>query len=150
MAPLLSSRLGCVAILGLLALACASGTATAPTVADAGQPPPSESDFVFDPDVVRTYSITMTADREDNLPGFCEELSTLGEVQVEKNHALVCVVGQGMAKQLGIPAQVLGTLADVGVRVRVISQGAIKVNIGLVIDQSDLTKAVRALHARFF
>ena len=85
-----------------------------------------------DVDLVATseISITMTADREDNLPGFCEELSTLGEVQVEKNHALVCVVGQGMAKQLGIPAQVLGTLPAVGVRVRVISQRPVQVHIG--------------------
>jgi aspartokinase len=32
----------------------------------------------------------------------------------------------------------------------VISQGAIKVNIGLVIQQVDLKKAVTALHSHFF
>jgi aspartokinase len=32
----------------------------------------------------------------------------------------------------------------------VISQGAIKVNIGLVIQQSDVQKAVAALHSHFF
>jgi aspartate kinase len=45
---------------------------------------------------------------------------------------------------------VLSTLAEIKVKVRVISQGAIKVNIGLVIDQADLQRAVSALHARFF
>jgi aspartokinase len=45
---------------------------------------------------------------------------------------------------------VLGTLAEAGVHVRVISQGAIKVNIGLVIQQADLKKAVTALHSHFF
>ena len=34
--------------------------------------------------------------------------------------------------------------------VRVISQGAIKVNIGLVVRQADVQKAVAALHAHFF
>jgi aspartate kinase len=106
----------------------------------------------IDVDLVATseVSITMTTDRADNLTGFCEELSTLGDVSVEENHALLCVVGQGMAHFPGVAARVLVTLNDADVRVRVISRGAIKVNIGLVIDQADLKTAVRALHAEFF
>jgi aspartate kinase len=105
-----------------------------------------------DVDLVATseVSITMTVDRADHLPAFCEELGELGDVTVEPGHALICVVGQGIARTHGIAAQVLGTLAENGVHVRVISQGAIKVNIGLVILQEDLQKAVRALHAHFF
>ena len=105
-----------------------------------------------DVDLVATseVSITMTADRPDHLPAFCEELSELGDVSVEPDHALICVVGQGIARTHGIAAQVLGTLAAAGVHVRVISQGAIKVNIGLVIQQVDVQKAVSALHSHFF
>jgi len=105
-----------------------------------------------DVDLVATseVSITMTADRADHLPAFCEQLSELGDVSVESDHALICVVGQGIAQHKGVAAKVLTTLAEMDVRVRVISQGAIKVNIGLVIDQVDLKKAVSALHARFF
>ena len=105
-----------------------------------------------DVDLVATseVSITMTADRADHLPAFCEELGELGDVSVEPDHALICVVGQGIAHTHGIAARVLGTLAEAGVHVRVISQGAIKVNIGLVILQVDLHKAVTALHSHFF
>ena len=105
-----------------------------------------------DVDLVATseVSITMTADRADHLPAFCEELGELGEVSVEPDHALICVVGQGIAPTHGLAAQVLGTLFEAGVHVRVISQGAIKVNIGLVIQQVDLKKAVTALHSHFF
>ena len=105
-----------------------------------------------DVDLVATseVSITMTADRADHLPAFCEELADLGEVSVEPDHALICVVGQGIAHTRGVAAQVLGTLAEAEVHVRVISQGAIKVNIGLVIQQVDLQKAVTALHSHFF
>ena len=105
-----------------------------------------------DVDLVATseVSITMTADRADHLPAFCEELGELGDVSVEPDHALICVVGQGIAHTHGIAAQVLGTLAEAGVHVRVISQGAIKLNIGLVIQQVDLHKAVTALHSHFF
>ncbi|MCB9888183.1 MAG: aspartate kinase [Planctomycetes bacterium] len=105
-----------------------------------------------DVDLVATseVSITMTADRADHLQGFRDALSGLGEVSVESGHAMVCVVGQGIAAEPGVAAQVLGTLAEHRVRVRVISQGAIKVNIALVIDQADLARAVNALHRRFF
>ena len=106
----------------------------------------------IDVDLVATseVSITMTADRADHLPAFCEDLGELGDVTVEPDHALICVVGQGIAHTHGIAAQVLGTLADAGVHVRVISQGAIKVNIGLVIQQVDLHEAVNTLHSHFF
>ena len=105
-----------------------------------------------DVDLVATseVSITMTADRADHLPAFCEELGVLGDVSVEPDHALICVVGQGIAHTRGVAARVLSTLAEAGVHVRVISQGAIKVNIGLVIQQVDLQKAVTALHSHFF
>ena len=105
-----------------------------------------------DLDLVATseVSITMTADREDNLAEYAGMLEELGTVTVEPDHALICVVGQGMAITPGIAAKVLQTLAEADVRVRVISQGAIKVNIGLVIRERDLKQAVRALHSRFF
>ena len=105
-----------------------------------------------DVDLVATseVSITMTADRADHLPSFCDELNQLGDVTVEPGHALICVVGQGIAHTHGIAAQVLSTLAEAGVHVRVISQGAIKVNIGLVINQADVHEAVNRLHSHFF
>lgn len=110
------------------------------------------ADAQVDLDLVATseVSISMTADREDNLDDYAAALEQLGTVTVEPKHAVVCVVGQGIATTPGIAAQVLETLAEAGVRVRVISQGAIKVNIGLVIREQHLRQAVRALHARFF
>jgi len=110
------------------------------------------ADAEVDVDLVATseVSISMTADREDNLADYARSLEDLGTVTVEPEHALVCVVGQGIATTPGIAAQVLQTLAEAGVRVRVISQGAIKVNIGLVIREKHLDQAVRTLHARFF
>lgn len=110
------------------------------------------ADAEVDLDMIATseVSISMTADREDNLADYAAALERLGTVTVEGGHALICVVGQGIATTPGIAAQVLETLAEAGVRVRVISQGAIKVNIGLVIREQHLEQAVRALHHRFF
>lgn len=106
----------------------------------------------IDVDLVATseVSITMSTDRSANLGAFAEHLRELGEVTVEDGMALLSVVGQGIARGHGVAAAVLGTLAEADLRVRVISQGAIKVNVAMVIAEADLRRAVSALHSRFF
>lgn len=110
------------------------------------------ADHEVDVDLVATseVSITMTADRHDQLPGYAESLAGLGEVTIDPGNAIVCVVGRGIATTPGVAARVFGSLAEAGVRVRVISQGAIKVNIGLVVREEELELAVQTLHAEFF
>lgn len=46
--------------------------------------------------------------------------------------------------------QVFSVLHREGINVRMMSQGASKVNISLVVDGTEGTKAVKALHAEFF
>ena len=94
-------------------------------------------------------SITMTTDAPD-LTAFAAELAAHGEVRVEAGQGIVGVVGHGIAESVGVPGQVFSTLAEQQIRVRVISQGAIKVNIALVVADADVPGAVRALHAAFF
>ena len=79
-----------------------------------------------------------------------DDLAEIGEVEVEPHHALVCVVGRGMAAEFGVAAKVLTVLAEAGVPVRVISQGAVKVNIALVVAEEHLERAIQALHGSFF
>ena len=106
----------------------------------------------IDVDVVATseVSISMTAEVEDHLGAFEAELGSIGAVERESGLALVCVVGRGIARTHGVAAKVLTALAEAEVRVRVISQGAIKVNIALVIAEAELPRAVAALHSAFF
>ena len=108
--------------------------------------------YEVDVDLVATseVSITMTTDRGANLERLAAELSAIGQVTIEQRHALVCVVGAGIARSSHVAAQMLTTLADAGLRVRAISQGAIKVNIAVVLAEADADEAVRKLHARFF
>lgn len=105
-----------------------------------------------DVDVVATseVSITMSTDSAHGLEGLREDLSAIGEVTVEPNHALLCVVGRGIAERVDVPGIVFGTLARAGVRVRVISQGAIKVNLAMILAEQELERAIRALHAELF
>ncbi|MDP6928800.1 MAG: aspartate kinase [Planctomycetota bacterium] len=106
----------------------------------------------IDVDIVATseVSITMTTASNENLDAFAADLESIGEVSVEPDHAMLCVVGQGIAHEKGVAARVLTTIAESGVRVRVISQGAVKVNVATVIGEADLECAVKALHEAFF
>jgi diadenosine tetraphosphate (Ap4A) HIT family hydrolase len=45
---------------------------------------------------------------------------------------------------------VFNTVAEAGVNIRMISQGASEINISFVVKESDVPQAVRHLHAHFF
>ncbi|HVZ34290.1 MAG TPA: aspartate kinase [Polyangiaceae bacterium] len=63
--------------------------------------------------------------------------------------ALIAVVGEGMAKTIGIAAKVFAALRDAQVNVRVINQGASELNIIVGVAPEDYERAVRALYAAF-
>jgi aspartate kinase len=63
--------------------------------------------------------------------------------------ALIAIVGEGMARQVGIAAKVFTALRDAQVNVRLINQGASELNIIVGMIPDDYEKAVRALYAAF-
>jgi len=63
--------------------------------------------------------------------------------------ALIAVVGEGMAKSVGIAAKVFIALRDAGVNVRVINQGASELNIIIGVVPEEYEKALRALYSGF-
>lgn len=105
-----------------------------------------------DVDLVSTseVSITMTLPPTEGVEAFRVDLEKIGEVTLARDHAMICVVGHGILLQTGVASTVFSALAEVGVRVRAISQGAVKVNIAMVVAEDDLSRAVLALHDRFF
>ena len=64
--------------------------------------------------------------------------------------SILSVVGDGMAGTPGIAAAVFGALAGAGVNIRAIAQGSSERNISAVIDERQSTRALRAVHARFY
>jgi aspartate kinase len=72
------------------------------------------------------------------------------EMTVEKGQSMICAVGDGIQSVPGMAADVFSSMRDADVNVRMISQGASKNNIAFVVDDSDVERAVRALHERFF
>jgi len=61
----------------------------------------------------------------------------------------IAVVGSGMRGRPGVAARVFSAVAQKGVNVRMIAQGASELNISLVVKREDAVKAVKALHDAF-
>lgn len=83
---------------------------------------------------------------------FAEELNTglLSSIFSESDMAIVAVVGENMRKMPGVSASVFSPLGRNGINVKAISQGSSELNISIVIQQSDLKKALRVLHQSLF
>jgi aspartokinase/homoserine dehydrogenase 1 len=71
-------------------------------------------------------------------------------VEVSRGSSILAVVGDGMAGAHGVAARVFSALANAGVNVRAIAQGASERNISVVIDGRDTARALRAVHAGFY
>jgi aspartokinase/homoserine dehydrogenase 1 len=71
-------------------------------------------------------------------------------IQVDRELAILAVVGDGMAGLPGISGQVFNALGSAAVNVHAIAQGASERNISVVVDQKDATRALRAVHSGFY
>jgi len=95
-----------------------------------------------------SLSFTMETTR---LPrALLDELEQIADVSCDDQQAIVCLVGEDIHGKPGIAASVFNTIAEAGVNVRMISQGASEINISFVIRESDVPRAVRRLHEHFF
>lgn len=63
--------------------------------------------------------------------------------------ALIATVGEGMSHRVGIAARLFTALADAGVNVRVIDQGASEINIIVGVEEADLETALVAIYRTF-
>lgn len=93
-------------------------------------------------------SVSLTIDNRHNLDKIVKELEQFSEVGVEEGGAIVCLVGENIARTPGIGARVFSAVKDVNVQM--ISQGASNLNLSFVVAGADVERAVAALHEEFF
>ena len=70
-------------------------------------------------------------------------------VELIRGLALIATVGEGMSHRIGIAARLFTALADAGVNVRVIDQGASEINIIVGVEEADLETALVAIYRAF-
>ncbi|CCK72757.1 aspartate kinase KNAG_0L01370 [Huiozyma naganishii CBS 8797] len=77
-----------------------------------------------------------------------DKLKSLGTVDVTKSMAIVSLVGKQMKQFIGIAGTMFTTLAEQGINIEMISQGANEINISCVIEEADSVKALQSIHSK--
>lgn len=72
------------------------------------------------------------------------------KISVAEQVSIVAVVGENMKHSKGLAGKVFQALGRVGVNIMAIAQGSSELNISMVIQKTDLAKAVNAIHNDLF
>ena len=90
----------------------------------------------------------MTLDDTRYLDQIISDLEELGDVSVERDRALICLVGEGLKFTAGVASRIFSSIEDINVSM--ISHGASAINVSFIVEGSRVEDAVRALHVEFF
>ena len=114
------------------------------------------SDHKISVDLVTTseVSVALTLDSDVHTPGkqkltdeVLNDLRTFCEVNIERNLALIAVVGNNLDSTAGLSGPVFGSL--VNVNVRLICHGASSHNLCFLVAESEAERVVNVLHNKF-
>ncbi len=94
-------------------------------------------DLVPFPEVSLSFTIESKRMPEELLG----QLEKIADVTCENQQAIIRLVGEDIHGRHGIAASVFSTVADAGVNVRMISQGASEINISFVVKESEVPQA---------
>ncbi|MCM4158939.1 aspartate kinase [Antarcticibacterium flavum] len=92
-------------------------------------------------------AISLTIDENRNLEAILENLKAYGEITVETDHSIICVVGEGLIEENNT-ARLFEVLQDIPVRM--ISYGGSINNVSLLVATENKVKTLRALHTKLF
>ena len=102
-------------------------------------------------DVIATseVSVSLTVNGKTDLTGVMEDLARVAEVHAKKGKAIVTIICDA-GHSSKILADVFAALSAEGINVQMISQGASKVNISMLVENSEADKTVQILHKALF
>lgn len=92
--------------------------------------------------------VSVTIDNERNLKPILAELEEFGEVSVDRDMVIVCVVGDLEWQNRGFEAEVVNALKEIPVRM--ISYGGSNYNISLLIRKEDKIRSLQLLSQHLF
>ncbi|QYA26496.1 aspartate kinase [Gramella sp. MT6] len=92
-------------------------------------------------------AISLTIDDCTNLDHILSELDNYGEISVDANHSIICVVGEGLIEDRGT-SRLFEILQDVPVRM--ISYGGSNNNISLLVDTRNKVEVLQKLNKKLF
>ncbi len=84
--------------------------------------------------------------------GFAREIESgdIDSVIVQEHLSILAIVGEGMKSSSGTSGKLFSVLGNNGINVIATAQGSSELNISVVINKKDISKALNAIHERFF
>jgi aspartate kinase len=101
-------------------------------------------------DMITTSEIAvgLTIDNDSNLASIENELKKFGSIEVDKDQAIICIVGNKIVEQKGVLEKVFASLTDVPIKM--VSCGGSANNVSVLIDKQYKDKALNALNEGLF
>ena len=93
-------------------------------------------------------AVSVTIDDLSHLEQIQAELESFGTVEIDRNQAIICVVGNKVAETKGAVQSVLDSLIDIPVRM--VSFGGSKHNVSILVDAQYKTQALKSLNEGVF
>lgn len=70
-------------------------------------------------------------------------------IDIQNDLSVIAVVGEGMRKHTGVSGKLFSVLGKNGINIVATAQGSSELNISVVIEQKDLSKALNVIHETF-
>ncbi len=93
-------------------------------------------------------AVSLTIDNNAKLPDIIAELEAFGDVTVDKEQSIVCMVGNDVVEEKGIVKKIFDALKDIPIRM--ISYGGSKYNISILTESRFKKEALIALNKKLF
>ncbi len=75
-----------------------------------------------------------------------KNLSSVIDVKIDNDMALVAIVGRNMVTKAGISGKIFGILGEAGINIKMIAQGALELTIIIGISNSHFTQTIKELY----
>ncbi len=71
-------------------------------------------------------------------------------IDIQQDLSVIAIVGEGMRKHTGVSGRLFSVLGKNGINIVATAQGSSELNISVVIEKKDLSKALNVIHETFF
>ena len=104
-------------------------------------------------DLISTSEVSVSlsvCEKPSEIEPLLNDLRKFGSVDVASNLSIICLVGAEIQRNESIFGKVFEALRQKGIEVKMISMGDLRINLSLVVDNSNCDDVVRLLHQSFF
>ncbi|MFD2208968.1 aspartate kinase [Virgibacillus halophilus] len=98
--------------------------------------------------IIRAHQLTDNKEQRI-LEQIKEELQP-DTIKVQRNLAVIMVVGEGMMNTIGIAQKATSALVEANVNIVMINQGSSEVSMMFGVEDKDMTKSIKSLYQKFF